>query len=207
MVDILLLLFLHSSSKVQAANPGFRHIRCNNTTLCSKPRPKVILTNYNYNNFTGFVLNSRAFQAMANPCLGKNVSTLGVMDVEYKRIPCDYKNQTLAVRVEDFSKQPGYLAIKVLYQGGQADITRIVVAQIGTSNGASLKLNYGAVWDTSSAPAGPLQLTSTVTSGVNGKSVVAQKALPANWQHGVIYDTGSMFFCYLFFSVKCTGHP
>ncbi|GAB2244883.1 hypothetical protein Droror1_Dr00000376, partial [Drosera rotundifolia] len=74
MVDILLLLFLHS----------FKHIRCNNTALCSKPGTKVILIDYNYNNFTGFVLNSRAFQAMANPGLGKNVSTLGVMDVEYK---------------------------------------------------------------------------------------------------------------------------
>ncbi|GAB2253130.1 hypothetical protein Droror1_Dr00005977 [Drosera rotundifolia] len=162
-------------------------IRCNNTALCSKPGTKVILTDYNYSNFTGFVLSSRAFQAMANPGLGKNVSTLGIVDVEYKRIPCDYKNQTLAVRVEDFSKQPGYLAIKILYQGGQTDIAGISVAQVGTSNGASLKRNYGAVWDTSSAPAGPLQLTFTVTSGVNGKSIVAQKALPANWQHGVIY--------------------
>ncbi|KAL9258223.1 Expansin-like A2-like protein [Drosera capensis] len=165
-------------------------IRCNNTALCSKAGTKVILTDYNYSNFTGFVLSSRAFQAMANPGLGKNVSTLGVVDVEYKRIPCDYKNQTLAVRVEDFSKQLGYLAIKILYQGGQTDITGISVAQVGTSNGASLKRNYGAVWDTSSAPAGPLQLKFTVTSGVNGKSIVAQKALPANWQPGVIYDTG-----------------
>ncbi|GAB2235577.1 hypothetical protein Drorol1_Dr00026006 [Drosera rotundifolia] len=101
-----------------------------------------------------FVLSSRAFQAMANPGLGKNVSTLGVMDVEYKRIPCDYKNQTLAVCFEDFSKQPGYLAIKILYQGGQTDITGISVVRVGTSNGASLKQNYGAVRDTSSAPAG-----------------------------------------------------
>ena len=35
------------------------------------------------------------------------------------RVPCVYKGQNLTIRVEEFSKPPNYLAIKVLYQGGQ----------------------------------------------------------------------------------------
>ncbi|KAL9250655.1 Expansin-like A2-like protein, partial [Drosera capensis] len=142
-------------------------IRCNNTALCSKAGTKVILTDYNYSNFTAELSRLWLTQAWAK------TSRLSAWTWNTKA-----------------NSQPGYLAIKILYQGGQTDITGIGVAQVGTSNGASLKRNYGAVWDTSSAPAGPLQLKFTVASGVNGKSIVAQKALPAKWQPGVIYDTG-----------------
>lgn len=45
------------------------------------------------------------------------------------RVACDYKNKNLAVRVEEISKKPDYLAIKFLYQGGQ---TEIVGADIAT---------------------------------------------------------------------------
>ncbi|KAL9256507.1 Expansin-like A3-like protein [Drosera capensis] len=148
MVDTLLLLFLHSTGKAQAVERAF-----NATTqaLCSKARTKVILTDHNYSNFTGFVLSGRAFQGMAITCLGRKLSCLGIMDVEYKRVPCDYKNKTLAVRVEEFSKKPNYLAIKVLYQGGQTDISGIDVVKVGLSIGTSMSRNFGAKQSTTRA--------------------------------------------------------
>jgi len=36
----------------------------------------------------------------------------------------------LAVRVEESSKNPDYLAIKFLYQGGQTEIVAVDVAQV-----------------------------------------------------------------------------
>jgi len=36
----------------------------------------------------------------------------------------------LAVRVEESSKKPDYLAIKFLYQGGQTEIVGVDVAQV-----------------------------------------------------------------------------
>ncbi|KAL9266097.1 Expansin-like A1-like protein [Drosera capensis] len=196
--------------------------------LCSKDGTKVILTDHNYSNFTGFVLSSRAFQGMAITGFGRKLSGLGIVDVEYKRVPCDYKNKTLAVRVEEFSKKPNYLALKVLYQGGQTDITGIDVVKnktlavrveefskkpnylalkvlyqggqtditgidvvkVGLSIGTSMSRNFGAVWDTSKAPPGPLLLKFKVTSGFNGKYVQASNPLPADWKPGFIYDTG-----------------
>lgn len=165
-------------------------IRCNDTALCSKAGTKVILTDHNYSNFTGFVLSSRAFQGMAITGLGRKLSGLGIVGVEYKRVPCDYKNKTLAVRVEEFSKKPNYLAIKVLYQGGQTDISGIDVVKVGLSNGTSMSRNFGAIWDTSKTPPGPLLLKFKVTSGFNGKYILASKALPADWRPGFVYDTG-----------------
>lgn len=45
-------------------------------------------------------------------------------------MPCDFKNKNLAIRVEQSSKRPNYLAITLLYQGGQTEIVGIDVAQV-----------------------------------------------------------------------------
>lgn len=50
--------------------------------------------------------------------------------VLWNRVPCEYKNQNLALRVEESSQKPHYLAVKVLYQGGQTEIVSIDVAQV-----------------------------------------------------------------------------
>ncbi|GLT70639.1 hypothetical protein SLA2020_427030 [Shorea laevis] len=166
-------------------------IRCKNTTLCSREGTRVILTDLNQNNRTDFVLSSRAFMAMAQKGQGQHILKLGIVDVEYKRVPCEYKNQNLAVRVEESSKKPQYLAIKFLYQGGQTEIVGVDVAQVGSSNWGFMSRNHGAVWDTSRVPSGPLQFRLVVTGGYDGKWIWAQKnVLPADWKTGVIYDSG-----------------
>lgn len=54
------------------------------------------------------------------------------------RIPCEYKKQNLAVRVEEGSQKPNHLAIKFLFQGGQTDIVGVDVAQVKTSDSHQL---------------------------------------------------------------------
>ncbi|XP_038705686.1 expansin-like A1 [Tripterygium wilfordii] len=166
-------------------------IRCKNSKLCTSKGAKVILTDINKNNQTDLVLSSRAFRAMANEGMDRDISRLGIVDVEYKRVPCDYKNQNLAIRVEESSKKPNYLAIKLLNQGGQTEVVAIDVAQVGSINWGFMSRNYGAVWDTSRVPAGALQFRFVVTAGYDGKWIWAKKAvLPEDWKNGVAYDTG-----------------
>ncbi|KAM7470969.1 hypothetical protein LguiA_009152 [Lonicera macranthoides] len=165
-------------------------MRCKNTTLCTKEGTRVIVTDLNKNNQTDFVVSSRAFMAMANKGMGKDVLKNGIVDVEYKRVPCDYKNKNLAVRVEEKSQKPNYLAIKFLFQGGQTEIVGVDVAQVGSSNWRFMSRNYGAVWDTSRVPTGALQFRLVVTAGYDGKQVWAKNVLPADWRTGATYDTG-----------------
>ncbi|EEF28288.1 expansin-like A2 [Ricinus communis] len=165
-------------------------IRCRNKTMCSSKGTTVILTDLNHNNQTDFVLSSRAFMAMANKGMGQDILRLGIVDIEYKRVPCVYKNQNLAVRVEESSQKPNYLAIKVLYQGGQTEIVAMDVAQVGSSNWSYMSRNYGAVWDTSRVPGGALQFRFVVTAGYDGKWIWAKSVLPADWKPGVVYDSG-----------------
>ncbi|XP_010266113.1 PREDICTED: expansin-like A2 [Nelumbo nucifera] len=165
-------------------------IRCKNETLCNGGGTKVILTDLNRNNQTDLVLSSRAFSAMAHQGMARDILKLGILDVEYKRIPCDYKKQKLSVRVEETSQRPHYLAIKLLYQGGQTDIVAVDVAQVGSSNWRYMSRKYGTVWDTSRVPMGALQFRLVVTGGFDGKWVWAPKVLPADWRPGMTYDSG-----------------
>ncbi|XVF68029.1 hypothetical protein PTKIN_Ptkin10aG0170000 [Pterospermum kingtungense] len=165
-------------------------IRCKNSNLCSSKGTRVTLTDLNHNNQTDFVLSSRAFMAMANQGMGQDILKFGIVDVEYKKIPCEYKNKNLAVRVEESSQKPNYLAVKLLYQGGQTEVVAMDVAQVGSSNWNFMSRNYGAVWDTSRVPNGALQFRFVVTSGYDGKGVWAKSVLPADWKTGVVYDSG-----------------
>nr|GFD52191.1 expansin-like A1 [Tanacetum cinerariifolium] len=76
------------------------------------------------------------------------------------------------------------------YQGGQTEIVGVDIAQVGSSSWTYMTRNYGAVWDTSRAPEGPLQLRLVVTSGFDGKWIWAKSALPVDWTVGGVYDSG-----------------
>ncbi|RZS27295.1 hypothetical protein BHM03_00060747, partial [Ensete ventricosum] len=143
-------------------------------------------------NTTDLGISPRAFTAMARDGTAQELKKLGILDVEYKRIPCEYKKQNLSIRVEERSSKPGdHLVIKFLYQGGQTDIMAVDVAQVGSWNWRFMSREYGPVWSTSRAPAGPLQFRMVVTGGYDGKWVWAEKAvLPAEWKTGSMYDMG-----------------
>ncbi|XP_039039847.1 expansin-like A1 [Hibiscus syriacus] len=166
-------------------------IRCKNPYLCNGKGTKVTLTDRNYDNRTDFVLSSKAFMAMANKGKAQDILKAGIVDIEYKRIPCEYKNQNLAVRVEESSQKPYYLQLKLLYQGGQTEVVAIEVARVGSSSSwNSMNRNYGAVWDSSRFPDGALQFRFKVISGYGSRWIWAKYVLPADWKNGVVYDTG-----------------
>ena len=117
-------------------------------------------------------------------------SDLGEFDVA-NRIPCTYKNKNLMVRVEEWSQKPYYLALKLVYQGGQTEIKGIEIAEVGSDNWESMKRNYGAIWDTNKVLEGALQLKIVVASRYNNENIYwATYDLPDDWKNGEMYDTG-----------------
>ncbi|KAL8543441.1 hypothetical protein ACS0TY_004106 [Phlomoides rotata] len=165
-------------------------IRCKDEKLCSNGGAVFMVTDRNNDNRTDFVLNSRAFMGMAQKGKEQDILKLGIADVEYKRVACDYKNKNLAIRVEESSQKPHYLAVKILYQGGQTEIVAVDVAQVGSSNWNYMSRSYGAVWNTSRVPSGALQFRFVVTAGFDGKWYWAKSVLPNDWKKGAIYDSG-----------------
>ncbi|KAL0560942.1 hypothetical protein IC582_001360 [Cucumis melo] len=167
-------------------------VRCKDRRFCSRVGTKVVATDQNYDNRYDFVLSKKAYASMALKNKTNELLNLGTIDVEYKRIPCTYKNKNLLVRVEEWSQKPFYLALKFLYQGGQTEITRVEIAEVGSDNWESMKRNYGAIWDINKQLEGALQLKIVVTSENNQIENLywAVNDLPEDWENGEIYDTG-----------------
>lgn len=166
-------------------------VRCKDARLCSTKGVTVVVTDQKISNGTDLVLNGPAFTAMAKAGSAQILKENGLVDIEYKRVPCNYKKKNLSVRVEEGSSKPNNLTIKFLYQGGQTDIVAVDVATFGGSNWRYMTRVHGPVWSTAQAPAGPLQLRMVVTGGYDGKWVWAQKeVLPVDWAVGKVYDSG-----------------
>ncbi|KAG2554983.1 expansin-like A1 [Panicum virgatum] len=166
-------------------------VRCKDRKLCAAAGARVVVTDRARTNRADLVLSGPAFAAMARPGMAARLAKLRTVDVEYKRVPCEYKHRNLSVRVEQKSRAPAELTIRFLYQGGQTDIVAVDVAQVGSSNWKFMARDYGPAWSTSQAPPGPLQLRVVVTGGYDGKWVWADReVLPRRWRAGEVYDTG-----------------
>ncbi|KAL5653431.1 hypothetical protein ACJX0J_038889, partial [Zea mays] len=107
-------------------------VRCKDRKLCGAAGARVVVTDRARTNGTDLVLSSTAFAAMARPGMARRLAGLRAVDIEYKRVPCEYKHRNLSVRVQEKRRSPGGpgdLAIRFLYQGGQTDIVAVDVAQ------------------------------------------------------------------------------
>uniref|UniRef100_A0ACD6ABD1 Uncharacterized protein n=1 Tax=Avena sativa TaxID=4498 RepID=A0ACD6ABD1_AVESA len=181
-------------------------LRCRDGALCAKDGVKVVVvadaptgTNITGAGAGRFLLTKGAFAAMTNHDGGDRLARAAV-DVDFRRIPCAYKNKNLSVKVEEASvRSRGRLAFRFLFQGGQTDIVAVEVAQAVTNDASAPSMwqymtrseRSPGVWRTSRAPQGPLRLRIVITAGSGGKWLRSDGAvLPADWVPGAVYDTG-----------------
>ncbi|KAK1695651.1 hypothetical protein QYE76_012348 [Lolium multiflorum] len=175
-------------------------VRCTDTDLCGGEGTTVVVTDQAHTGTRGtgadLVLGGAAYAAMARGGAGteaaRRLRERGAVDVEYRRVPCEYaRGRNLSVRAE--ARASGGLAVRFLYQGGQTDIVAVDVATAGSSGSwrAMARERGGPAWSTSQTPAGPLQLRIVVTGGYDGKWVWADgEVIPRRWTAGRVYDTG-----------------
>lgn len=90
----------------------------------------MVVTDFAMGPNTDFVLSFQAFAKLARTNMAKLLIALGVIDVEYKRVPCQYPGTNVKVKVHEKSRYPDYLAIVILYQGGESDITAVEVYEV-----------------------------------------------------------------------------
>ncbi|XP_047045941.1 expansin-like A2 [Lolium rigidum] len=172
-------------------------VRCTDAELCGAAGATVVVTDQaraTGTNQTDLVLGGAAYAAMARGIgAARRLRERDAVDVEYRRVPCEYaRGRNLSVRAEARAA-PGGLAVRFLYQGGQTDIVAVDVATAGSGSGwrAMTRERGGPAWSTEQAPAGPLQLRMVVTGGYDGKWVWADgEVIPRRWTASKVYDTG-----------------
>ncbi|KAF8412469.1 hypothetical protein HHK36_000433 [Tetracentron sinense] len=163
-------------------------VRCTIPQLCDDAGVKIVVTDHGEGDYTDFILSTRGFTKLARPNMAAELVAHGVVDIEYRRISCQYPGYNLVFKVHEHSRFPEYLAIVVLYQAGQKDIVTIEVWQEDCQQWRSLRRAYGAVWDMTNPPRGAVNLRFQL-SGDDSKWVQLRNAIPSDWKAGVAYDS------------------
>ncbi|KAA8522167.1 hypothetical protein F0562_012840 [Nyssa sinensis] len=89
-------------------------VRCKNPQYCTDDGVKLVVTDYGEGDNTDFILSVRAYTQLALPNMAVELLAYGVVDIEYRRIPCHYPGSNLIFKVHDQSRFPEYLASSYL---------------------------------------------------------------------------------------------
>ncbi|KAK9121006.1 hypothetical protein Syun_018623 [Stephania yunnanensis] len=164
-------------------------VRCTIPEKCTEDGVKVVVTDHGEGDHTDFILSARSYSKLAQPYMAKELIAYGVVNIEYKRIPCQYPGYNLMFKVHEHSRYPEYLAIVMIYQAGQNDITAVEFWQEDCKQWRGMRHAYGAVWDVSNPPRDTITLRIQVSGCAGTQWMVASNAIPNYWKAGVAYDS------------------
>eukprot|EP00253_Pinus_taeda_P005837 PITA_05837 len=165
-------------------------VRCTNKDLCRSEGVKIVVTDYGQGDRTDFIMSLHGYSKLGRPDKANQLISLGVVDIEYKRIPCQYEGYNLMFKIDSSSNFPEYLALIFWYQAGQKDVLAIQVRQEESYDWKAMYRSHGAVWDVVTPPRGALSLRFLVSDGKREEWVSSAHVIPANWKAGAIYDSG-----------------
>lgn len=90
----------------------------------------VVVTDYGEGDKTDFILSPRAYARLARPNVATELFARGVIDVEYRRVSCQYAGYNLMIKIHEHSRYPHYLALTFLYAAGMNEITAVELWQV-----------------------------------------------------------------------------
>ncbi|KQJ97767.1 expansin-B3 [Brachypodium distachyon] len=163
-------------------------IRCINDQSCSGSPETVVITDMNYYPVSKyhFDLSGTAFGALAKPGLNDKLRHSGIIDIQFKRVPCNFPGLKVTFHVEQGSN-PVYFAVLVEYEDGDGDVVQVDLME-ANSGGAwtPMRESWGSIWrlDSGHRLQAPFSLRITNESG---KTLVADKVIPANWAPSAVY--------------------
>lgn len=167
-------------------------VRCTNGAYCSDKGVTVVITDSGSSDRTDFILSQRAFGRMAQTTdAAASLLSLGIVDIQYRRVSCNYPNKNITIKIDENSNYPYYLAFVLWYQQGKKDITAVQLCETQNFVCKLLDRSYGAVWTTTSPPSGPLQIRMLFSDDDGDENwVVPVNNIPADWKVGQTYDSG-----------------
>ncbi|KAJ1299223.1 hypothetical protein BS78_01G515400 [Paspalum vaginatum] len=175
-------------------------IRCVAHPACSGIPETVIITDMNYYPVAPyhFDLSGTAFGAMAKDQRNDELRHAGIIDIQFKRVACQYPGLTVTFHIERGSN-PNYLAVLVEYENGDGDVVQVDLMEsraaaegggepVPTGVWEPMHQSWGSIWrmDTRRPLQGPFSLRVTNESG---KTLVADQVIPADWQPDNVYSS------------------
>ncbi|XP_060215511.1 putative expansin-B14 [Lycium barbarum] len=138
-----------------------------------------------------FDLSGTAFGAMAKPGQADQLRKLGRIDISYKRVPCDYK-QNIMFKV-DKGSNPYFFATAIEAENGDGALSSVEIKTAGSNKWLPMKQMFGATWSANinpktQKPPYSLRLTSEFK-----RRVKADNVIPVGWQPRAIYKSNVNF--------------
>ncbi|XP_050238609.1 putative expansin-B2 [Mercurialis annua] len=135
-----------------------------------------------------FDLSGTAFGGMATSGHADQLRNAGVLQIQYKKVPCNYPGRSVVFRV-DSGSNPHYFATLIEYEDGDGELRSMELKEAldEEESWMPMQQSWGAVWrlNSDSVLRGPLSLR--LTSLESGKTIVASGVIPAGWQPGKTY--------------------
>jgi len=105
--------------------------RCKIPQYCDENGAYVVVTDYGEGDRTDFIMSPRAYSRLGrNADASAELFKYGVVDIEYRRVPCSYTGYNVVFKVHEHSRNPDYFAVVVLYVDGTYDVTAVELFQV-----------------------------------------------------------------------------
>ncbi|KAK4269810.1 hypothetical protein QN277_022919 [Acacia crassicarpa] len=139
-----------------------------------------------------FDLSGTAFGAMAISGQADLLRNVGKLEIQYKRIQCNYGGKPIAFKV-DAGSNPYYFAVLIEYENGDGDLSIVELKQANSEQWQAMQLNSGATWKLNAAI--PLQAPFSIrlTTFESKKTLEAINVIQAGWSPGQIYQSSVNF--------------
>uniref|UniRef100_A0ACD5U4B5 Uncharacterized protein n=1 Tax=Avena sativa TaxID=4498 RepID=A0ACD5U4B5_AVESA len=165
-------------------------IRCKKDQSCSGRTETVIITDMNYYPVAPFHfdLSGTAFGRLAKPGLNDKLRHSGIIDIEFTRVPCEFPGLKIGFHVEEYSN-PVYFAVLVEYEEGDGDVVQVDLMESrgpGGGRWTRMRESWGSIWrlDSNHRLQAPFSIR---IRNESGKTLVANKVIPANWRPNTFY--------------------
>ncbi|CAM0956229.1 unnamed protein product [Alopecurus aequalis] len=165
-------------------------IRCKKDQSCSGRTETVIITDMNYYPVAPFHfdLSGTAFGRLAKPGLNDKLRHSGIIDIEFTRVPCEFPGLKIGFHVEEYSN-PVYFAVLVEYEDGDGDVVQVDLMESrgpGGGRWTRMRESWGSIWrlDSNHRLQAPFSIR---IRNESGKTLIANKVIPANWRPNTFY--------------------
>lgn len=165
-------------------------VRCKIPQYCDENGATVVVTDYGEGDRTDFIMSPRGYAKLGrNEDASAELFKYGVVDIEYKRVPCMYSGYNIVAQVHERSKNPDYFAVVVLYVDGMYDVNAVEMWQEDCQEWRPMRRAYGVVFDYANPPSGEINLRFQVSGNEGVYWVQSKNAIPSDWKAGAAYDT------------------
>ncbi|KAK8498771.1 hypothetical protein V6N13_140140 [Hibiscus sabdariffa] len=171
-------------------------VKCTSNPACSGEPVTVVITDECpgcVSESVHFDLSGTSFGAMAKSGQDQNLRDAGVLQIQYRKVECNYPGINIVFHV-DSGSNPNYFATLIEYENGDGDLASVDLKQaLDSDSWQPMQQSWGAVWklDAGSQLRAPFSIR--LTSLDTGNTIVAADVIPAGWEPGKTYRSAVNF--------------